>query len=293
MYLRRNTIMSNNVMRKVWAGLSLGMVVLGLFVVSMPAFAQTNDPESVIRGIVEALNSGDIDSALNLVAEDSVITLFPAPPGTNGVFVGKEEIRGWWESFTAAHGSSEITSFSAQGNTATWKATVSDDILQSLGLGSAEFDGVGIVQNGLLKTYAWSMTDEAMAALEAALVRTTNTMLAERYMEELWNQGNVDVADELLAPDFVDHTPRPGMGSDREALKADIAGFHQAFPDQSAHFSVDDIIAAEDKAVVRGTLTLPAAEDSAEAQETGYIVILGLEDRQISERWATFIGWGE
>jgi hypothetical protein len=32
-------------------------------------------------------------------------------------------------------------------------------------------------------------------------------------------KGNVDVVDELLAPDFVDHTPFPGVPPTRDGVK--------------------------------------------------------------------------
>jgi ketosteroid isomerase-like protein len=287
--------MMSAMLKSLWGVISLGLILLGMVFTSTPVAAQADDPEGVVRGIVDALNEGEIDAALALVADDAVITLFPAPPNTTGVFAGKEEIRAWWETFTASNGSAEITNFSAQGETATWTATVTEDGFRDLGLGSLEFNGAGITQGGLLKTYAWSMTDAAMARLQMALMRSTNAMVAQRYMEELWNQGNVDVADELLSPDFVDHTPRPGMGSDREAIKQDVAGFHTQFPDQSAQFRIDDLIATDEKVVVRGTLMMPAADGSAPAQNEGpgILVVLSLQEGQIVERWATFIGWGE
>jgi predicted SnoaL-like aldol condensation-catalyzing enzyme len=34
-----------------------------------------------------------------------------------------------------------------------------------------------------------------------------NERLGRRYFEEVWNQGHLDVLDELLAPDYINHTP--------------------------------------------------------------------------------------
>ena len=34
-----------------------------------------------------------------------------------------------------------------------------------------------------------------------------NKALARRVLEEMFNKGNLDVADELLASDYVDHDP--------------------------------------------------------------------------------------
>jgi predicted ester cyclase len=47
-----------------------------------------------------------------------------------------------------------------------------------------------------------------------------NKAVVERLTRELFNDGgDVGVADELLAEDFVDHTPAPGSSGDRESYK--------------------------------------------------------------------------
>ena len=47
-----------------------------------------------------------------------------------------------------------------------------------------------------------------------------NKAVIERLTRELFNDGgDVDVADELLAEDFVDHTPAPGSSGDRDSYK--------------------------------------------------------------------------
>jgi predicted ester cyclase len=47
-----------------------------------------------------------------------------------------------------------------------------------------------------------------------------NKAVVERLTRELFNDGgDVDVADELLAEDFVDHTPAHGAAADRDSYK--------------------------------------------------------------------------
>jgi steroid delta-isomerase-like uncharacterized protein len=56
--------------------------------------------------------------------------------------------------------------------------------------------------------------------------------IARRFLEEAFNSGNLDVVDELVAPEFVNHDaalPEPGVGI--EAAKASITGYREAFPD--------------------------------------------------------------
>ena len=56
--------------------------------------------------------------------------------------------------------------------------------------------------------------------------------ISRRLLEEAFNSGNLDVIDELVAPEFVNHDaalPEPTVGI--EAAKASITGYRDAFPD--------------------------------------------------------------
>ena len=56
--------------------------------------------------------------------------------------------------------------------------------------------------------------------------------IARRFLEEAFNSGNLDVVDEPVAPEFVNHDaalPEPRVGI--EAAKASITGYREAFPD--------------------------------------------------------------
>jgi steroid delta-isomerase-like uncharacterized protein len=77
-----------------------------------------------------------------------------------------------------------------------------------------------------------------------------NKAVIRRLVEQIWNRRALDVADELFAPEAIVYesgVPLPGVGSAviKEAMRATWA----AFPDIST--TVDDMIAAEDKVVVR------------------------------------------
>ena len=53
----------------------------------------------------------------------------------------------------------------------------------------------------------------------------------DRFNEEVINQKKLDVIDELVSDDMVDHIPMPGQGPGREGVKQAIAGFFEAFSD--------------------------------------------------------------
>ena len=72
-----------------------------------------------------------------------------------------------------------------------------------------------------------------------------NKKLVRRYCEEVVDQGKVDLIDEFLAPD-------PSYGTDYlENFKRRLAKSRAALSDVS--FDIEDMIAEEDKVVVRGT----------------------------------------
>ncbi len=54
------------------------------------------------------------------------------------------------------------------------------------------------------------------------------------FVTEFQTSGNESVAEELLAPDFVDHTPFPGSGSGREDVRQLFKVLRAAFPDLRA-----------------------------------------------------------
>jgi predicted ester cyclase len=80
-------------------------------------------------------------------------------------------------------------------------------------------------------------------------VEENNKALVRRFNEEVYNRGNMDVADELLAPNFVSRDELTGEEASREALKREIA--EQAAASSDLHFSIEEQIAEGDKVVTR------------------------------------------
>ena len=84
-----------------------------------------------------------------------------------------------------------------------------------------------------------------------------NKAMQRRFMEAAFIQGNMDVVDELIAPDYVHHFPDDpeggGGGGVRgpEGMKELIGSFRSAFPD--IEFTIEEQVAEEDKVVMRLT----------------------------------------
>ena len=76
-----------------------------------------------------------------------------------------------------------------------------------------------------------------------------NKTLARYLMEAVWKQGALDVVDEILTPDFVDHSLLPGQASSREGYKQSAAEFYAAF--SFADLTIEAQIAEGEMVVTR------------------------------------------
>ncbi len=65
-----------------------------------------------------------------------------------------------------------------------------------------------------------------------------NKAIIYRYMEEIWNKGNLDALDEFYAIDI-------------ERMRQNFAMIHSALA--NLHVTIDDLVAEEDRIVVRYT----------------------------------------
>jgi len=83
----------------------------------------------------------------------------------------------------------------------------------------------------------------------------TNKAVMQR-VEEFWNTGNLAIADEIFATDFVNHNPVLPVGvtgNHLEGYKESVVVLHTDFPD--VYFTVEDMVAEGDKVVIRWTFT--------------------------------------
>ena len=120
-----------------------------------------------------------------------------------------------------------------------------------------------------------------------------NEAIARRFIEELWNQGNLDVADELIAAEHVHH-----LGGDElrgpDGVKGAVFWLRAAFPD--LRFEIDDLISDRDRAVLRWTASGTHVGPFFDLDPTGRRVTwtgcdwLRFSSGQINEVWAVADG---
>jgi len=85
------------------------------------------------------------------------------------------------------------------------------------------------------------------------LTSRRNAATLRRFYDEVFNKGNVELIDELCAPDFVEHEETPGFETTREGVKQFVTTMRTAFPDMA--MTVEDVIAAGNKVIARITMS--------------------------------------
>jgi steroid delta-isomerase-like uncharacterized protein len=116
-----------------------------------------------------------------------------------------------------------------------------------------------------------------------------NKALARLLLEDDISKGNIAVAEQVIAPDFFDHTNPPGMQHGLEGHKAIVALFRAAFPDQ--WWQIEDLIAEGDRVVARTTMTGTHRGDFFGIPATSRTVsvsgvhIMRVVDGKIAEHW--------
>jgi predicted ester cyclase len=116
-----------------------------------------------------------------------------------------------------------------------------------------------------------------------------NKAKVRRLIEEFINKGNLAVADEIFATNFVNYSPAAGTKPDRQGIKQYITMLHTAFPD--FHCMIRDLIAEGDKVVVRLTCRGTHRGEFMGISPTGRqgnvtaISILRFSGGKVVERW--------
>jgi steroid delta-isomerase-like uncharacterized protein len=116
-----------------------------------------------------------------------------------------------------------------------------------------------------------------------------NKAMVRRYIEEGVNKGNLVVVDELIAADYVGHTPFASELKGPEGVKQDITGSRTAFPDRT--LTIEDMIAEGDTVVTRwssrGTHrgTYRGIAPTGKQVSTVGVSIIRVANGKIQENW--------
>lgn len=99
------------------------------------------------------------------------------------------------------------------------------------------------------------ITSAAHAEKEVSMdILDHNRQTILRYFEEVWNQGKLDVLDELLSSDYINHSPgMPNPEPGPNGLKPIVSAIRTAFPDLK--YVIKNMVVAEDYVAIHVLMT--------------------------------------
>jgi len=80
-----------------------------------------------------------------------------------------------------------------------------------------------------------------------------NRAIIERYFYQVWNQGQLEILDEIIDPGYINHSPgiaNPEKGAN--GLKPIVSALRLGFPD--LRFEIEDMVIADQKMAIRCTM---------------------------------------
>jgi steroid delta-isomerase-like uncharacterized protein len=120
-----------------------------------------------------------------------------------------------------------------------------------------------------------------------------NCALVRRFIDEVFNTGNFDSIDEILAANYAHHDPTTQeFGSGIEGFKQLLGYYRQAFPDLT--ITLDDQFGAGDRVVDRWTGRGTHAGEMMGIPATGKLVaatgmsIHRIVEERIAETWNVY-----
>jgi steroid delta-isomerase-like uncharacterized protein len=114
---------------------------------------------------------------------------------------------------------------------------------------------------------------------------------ADLMFEEVWNKGNVDVLDDIIAPGYVYHYPPYPKVEGLQAFKEWVREIRKIYPD--FHVKVDDLLITEERVVSRYTLSgtqtgespLSVAPPTGKRMEIPGCTVSYLKEGKLVEEW--------
>ncbi len=105
-----------------------------------------------------------------------------------------------------------------------------------------------------------------------------NKAIIQRYYDEVWNAGNLDVLDKIMAPGILHVQGTPGSGTQKEA----IASYRARY--QDLHYTISYLVAEGDMVPWQWNFCGTNAETGKKETRFG-MTMNRIEDGKIIDRW--------
>jgi predicted ester cyclase len=115
-----------------------------------------------------------------------------------------------------------------------------------------------------------------------------NKEIVRRIYDEVLNKRDLDLLDELVRPDYIEHDPLPGQSEGIPGMKQ---RYSMLFAGLDPQFTIEDMIAEGDQVVTKKTFTGTHTGEFSGIPPTGnrvsiqYVDIMRVLDGQIVEHW--------
>lgn len=122
-----------------------------------------------------------------------------------------------------------------------------------------------------------------------------NETLVRRFFEEFCNERRADVADEVIAADYVSHGPQAPPAEGPDGVRERVGLYQDAV---DGHWNVQEIMSVGDRVVVRwiGTGThrgeLMGIDPTGKPISVEAISIFRIANRKIAEEWTVWDALG-
>jgi steroid delta-isomerase-like uncharacterized protein len=116
-----------------------------------------------------------------------------------------------------------------------------------------------------------------------------NKAVYRRFIQEAFNKGNLDVLDEVLAPNYVYRDAPPGTPAGAEGIRQVVTMFRNAFPDLT--ITIEDQVAESDlvasRTVMRGTQRGPIFGIPASGNRVAVpgLTMVRVVEGKVAESW--------
>jgi steroid delta-isomerase-like uncharacterized protein len=159
---------------------------------------------------------------------------------------------------------------------------------KAIAAGAAALAAAALVATTLLGA---GHPEQESAAHDGAMTTELNKAIARRWSDELWSEGKLAVADEIVAPGYVRHDPGdPFPARGPEDVKRIVAMVRKTLPD--FEIEVEAMVAEGDVVVSRYTVTGTDVRGYMGMPPTGRTVrttaiqMFRFADGKIVESWA-------
>lgn len=118
----------------------------------------------------------------------------------------------------------------------------------------------------------------------------TNRTIIKRYIEEVWNRGDVSLLEELMAPEHICHGMRTDVFVNRDTVKKAVIDIHDEYT--NFQITIDDIL--EEGGTVASRIQMSGIRNKdGKSYYLDELIIHRIVDEKINGSWSIGSEWKE